>query len=134
MKKHVHETWYLLADGTHADPNDVSKGKDGVMRHKNGIPVALRDSGLPYTVGHGLRTNKNVEAAEVGESELAPPDVDVNKPAAEVGKTEIDPATGAANDDVAAEEPAADDRDDAPAKAAKSRELKAGKAKGYKTR
>lgn len=60
------ETWYLLADGTHADPKDVSTGKDGVLRHKNGVPVAMRDSGVPHTLGVDATLNKNVEAAAAG--------------------------------------------------------------------
>jgi len=38
------ETWYLLKDGTYADPSDCSTGKDGVLRHKNGQEVAMRDN------------------------------------------------------------------------------------------
>lgn len=57
---------YLLQDGTHADPKDVSRGKDGVLRHKNGLAVSLREDGEPMTVGSGAVENKNVMAAEAG--------------------------------------------------------------------
>lgn len=38
------ETWYLLKDGTYADPSECSTGEDGVLRHKNGMEVAMRDN------------------------------------------------------------------------------------------
>jgi hypothetical protein len=67
--------WYLLQDGTYADPKDCTD-KDGAMRHKDsGLRVAMNADGEPQTVGGGAVDNKNVEAAQVGESELAPPDV-----------------------------------------------------------
>jgi hypothetical protein len=43
------ETWYLLKDGTYADPSECSTGKDGVLRHKNGMEVAMRDASTPST-------------------------------------------------------------------------------------
>lgn len=61
--KYVHLTWYLLVDGTHADPNDVSPDKDGILRHKSGMAVALHDSGVPQTIGVDAAANKNIEAA-----------------------------------------------------------------------
>ena len=45
------DTWYVLADGTHAHPADVSTDEDGVMKHKNGVAVKMRDSGIPLTSG-----------------------------------------------------------------------------------
>lgn len=57
---------YLLVDGTHADPAECSKGADGVLRHKNGMAVAMRGTGEPQTVGEDAVLNKNVEAAEAG--------------------------------------------------------------------
>lgn len=71
---HVHLTWYLLVDGTHADPNDVSRDKDGALRHKSGMAVALHADGTPQSIGRDAVDNKNVEAAKVGESD-APADV-----------------------------------------------------------
>lgn len=46
---HVHTTWYRLVDGTQANPNDVVRDEQGVLRHKSGVAVALRDSGVPRT-------------------------------------------------------------------------------------
>jgi hypothetical protein len=58
---------YLLQDGTHASPGDVSKGKDGVLRHKNGLAVCLYENGEPQTVGKDAVNNKNVDAAKMDE-------------------------------------------------------------------
>lgn len=45
------DTWYVLADGTKAHPADVSADEAGALKHSNGVPVALRSSGLPLTTG-----------------------------------------------------------------------------------
>ncbi len=39
------ETWYILEDGAFADPNEVSHGDDGVLRHVSGSPVAYGPHG-----------------------------------------------------------------------------------------
>lgn len=39
------ETWYVLEDGTAADPREVSPGKDGILRHKDGRAVEYRPHG-----------------------------------------------------------------------------------------
>lgn len=70
-----HENFYRLQDGTQADPSDVSKGKDGVLRHKNGLAVLLDDKGEPQTIGQAAADNKNVEAASAGEDKK--PDAEV---------------------------------------------------------
>lgn len=57
---HVHTTWYRLVDGTQADPTDVTRDADGVLRHKNGVAVAMRDSGVPRSTG--ARDNPAVNA------------------------------------------------------------------------
>lgn len=62
---------YLLQDGTQAAPGDCKAGKDGVLRHKNGVAVALRADGTPQTIGQGAVDNKNVEAAKVGDAPTA---------------------------------------------------------------
>ncbi len=67
MKKHQHLTFYLLVDGTHADPDDCARGADGVLRHENGLAVAIREDGNPSTIGVDAVDNKNVEAAQMGE-------------------------------------------------------------------
>jgi len=83
--KHVHLTWYLLVDGTHADPNDVAPDKDGVLRHTNGLAVALHDNGVPQTIGRGAVENKHVEAAKVAQ------DVAAASPAAPEAPREMEP-------------------------------------------
>jgi hypothetical protein len=63
------DTWYVLADGTHAHPGDVSPGEDGVLRSKEGVPVSLRENGLPLTSGVATKSNK--QAAEAGADSAA---------------------------------------------------------------
>lgn len=72
MNTEVANKLYLLQDGTHADPSDVSKGKDGVLRHKNGLAVCLYQDGSPQTVGQDAVNNKNVEAAKAVDEPAAP--------------------------------------------------------------
>lgn len=62
---------YLLQDGTHADAGDVSADKAGVLRHKNGLAVALYADGSPQTVSEDAVRNKNVEAAKLGEDNVS---------------------------------------------------------------
>jgi hypothetical protein len=38
----MRETWYLLEDGSVADPREVSPDAAGKLRHKNGVYVAMR--------------------------------------------------------------------------------------------
>ncbi len=59
----VQEKLYLLADGTYADPKACKKGDDGVLRHENGVHVALMGSGEPVTLGDVPVESKNVDAA-----------------------------------------------------------------------
>lgn len=63
---------YLLQDGTYADPKDCKKGDDGVLRHENGVAVALRDDGSPMTLSKV--TEHNVEAAEAAAVPANPED------------------------------------------------------------
>lgn len=150
--KHVHDTWYLLVDGTHADPNDVNTDEKGVLRNKSGTPVAMRDGGIPHTVGHDAKDNKNVEAAQAGqeadraaEKQKADNEAAAKADATEGAavQTEIDPATGEKTDPVEQPKPAGHDRGadrnrelvgDKAKKPAKNRELKAADAKKYQTR
>lgn len=60
---------YLLLDGTYADPKDCSAGKDGVLKHKNGVGVALRDDGEPMTLSRSVE--HNAKAAEAGQENEA---------------------------------------------------------------
>lgn len=39
-------TWYVLEDGTAADPNDCAPDDAGVMRHSSGMAVAMRGTAL----------------------------------------------------------------------------------------
>lgn len=38
----MRETWYVLEDGTFADPNDVGHDEFGALRHKDGVAVAMK--------------------------------------------------------------------------------------------
>lgn len=38
----MRETWFVLEDGTYADPNEVAPDKAGKLRHKSGVAVAMR--------------------------------------------------------------------------------------------
>ena len=144
MAKHVHTTWYLLADGTQADPNDVSPGADGVLRHKNGMPVAMREGGVPMTVGvDAARESMNEAAAKAGEKAIAEAGKIVSEDQVDAAndepgalQTDIDPATGAPRDPDGSLPNDAQPVDKPKAKEAKAadRELKAGKSKRYKTR
>ena len=58
------DTWYVLVDGTKAHPADVSIDESGVLKHANGVAVALRESGLPLTTGDDNR--ENAMAADLG--------------------------------------------------------------------
>lgn len=62
--KYQHLTWYILEDGTHADPNDVAPDDKGVLRHKKGLAVATHDNGVPMTVGVAAVEGGNVIAAQ----------------------------------------------------------------------
>jgi hypothetical protein len=57
---------YLLRDGTQADPADCSSGKDGVLRHTNGVAVALKDDGEPITIAANAVRSGSGAAAEAG--------------------------------------------------------------------
>lgn len=75
---------YLLADGTYADPRDCKKGDDGALRHKNGVPVALKADGQPQTLGESAITSKNVEAAQMAADRPAEAAAPTPGPAAEM--------------------------------------------------
>lgn len=65
-KKPETDTWYVLADGTHAHPADVESGEDGVLKSKGGVPVALRENGLPRTSGVAVKSNRRAGRAGEG--------------------------------------------------------------------
>lgn len=66
----MRETWYVLEDGTAADPNEVAPDEAGVLRHKDGQAVAMGP--------HGPRS-RGVDAPE---REAASPNDRQMKPAA----------------------------------------------------
>lgn len=45
------ETWYVLEDETVADPRDVARDDEGVLRHSDGRAVATRPDGVPRSRG-----------------------------------------------------------------------------------
>lgn len=63
--------FYRLQDGTQADPADCEKGKDGVLRHKNGMAVALTENGDPQRLGSDSILHGNVAAVEAGKKGVA---------------------------------------------------------------
>lgn len=44
-------TWYILSDGSFADPSDVAPDESGALRDKSGVAVALHASGVPKSRG-----------------------------------------------------------------------------------
>lgn len=45
----MRETWYVLEDGSNADPREVATDEKGVLRHSSGVAVAYGDHGNPLT-------------------------------------------------------------------------------------
>ncbi len=62
------ETWYVLEDGSVADPRFIGTGNDGALRHEDGRKVAYGP--------HGPRS-RSVDASEVA---AASPDAKEVKP------------------------------------------------------
>lgn len=79
------ETWYIMADGSFGDPNDVGHGADGRLRHRDGRPVAYGPHG-PLSAG----VDVDVERAKAARRDMQP------EPAAEEPKhaTDMKPAAG----------------------------------------
>ncbi len=73
---------YLLMDGTYMDPADCSVGKDGVMRHSNGVKVAMTDAGEPMTLARVTEHNVAANAAAAAAAPAEPVAAD-EKPKAE---------------------------------------------------
>lgn len=61
---------YVLQDGTYADPKACKKGEDGVLRHENGVGVALGANGEPLTVGEATASNAQAASAADGPAEV----------------------------------------------------------------
>lgn len=64
---------YVLADGTHGDPAECKADDKGVMRHANGVPVALKADGKPLTVGDQAVEGYNESAAKAADGEPVKP-------------------------------------------------------------
>lgn len=62
---------YLLQDGTQADPADCKKAEDGVLRHKNGLAVALKDDGSPQTLQSIADVNTSLQERAFGDKDAA---------------------------------------------------------------
>lgn len=58
---------YRLQDGTQADPKDCSSGKDGILRHKNGLAVVLDADGEPLTLATEAERNVELSKAAFGD-------------------------------------------------------------------
>ena len=41
----IRETWFVMEDGSVADPSDIAPGEDGILRHKDGRAVAYAPHG-----------------------------------------------------------------------------------------
>ena len=82
-KKADTDTWYVLADGTHAHPADVESGEDGVLKSKAGVPVALRENGLPRTSGVAVKSGR--KAARAGGEGSRSTDTKAMKPGDQQG-------------------------------------------------
>jgi len=57
------ETWYVLEDGTVADPHEVTQNKDGSLQHPRG-KVAMRNPTTPSSrsVNADEERKKNLQA------------------------------------------------------------------------
>jgi hypothetical protein len=65
---------YLLQDGTQADPSDCDVGKDGVLRHQNGLAVVMSEDGKPQTIGGAAASGGNAAAAAAGKPAAKEPE------------------------------------------------------------
>ena len=83
------EQMFVLMDGSQADPYDCARDKAGVLRHKNGVRVAIDGDGEPERVGD--RTAMNSLAAGRRDDEQQPrPKVERQPPSGEVPKADGD--------------------------------------------
>lgn len=60
---------YLLQDGTYADPKECSKDEHGVLRHRNGMAVAMTSEGDPMTLAYQAEEGGNAAAADAAASD-----------------------------------------------------------------
>lgn len=68
------ETWYVAEDDSVLDPREVSEGKDGILRHKDGRAVAYAPHGPRSrsvdtdALSAGKRSRKPEKEAETPET------------------------------------------------------------------
>lgn len=124
-------TWYVLEDDSAVDPADVAPDDKGVLRHKDGLAVAMRHEDVPRTRGVDLddkpaddaarKAAEEAEAKRKADEEAAA--VKAAEEAAAKKKTEEDEAARKVAEDEAAKKAAGADR-----------QMKPGKGQKYKTR
>lgn len=69
----MRETWYVLEDGSNADPREVAPDKSGVLRHKNGVAVAIGGHGNPRSTGVDVEAERKSPRPEKPEREAKSP-------------------------------------------------------------
>lgn len=72
------ETWFIMEDGSYGDPREISPQKDGVLRDKKGMAVAMRAEladPVPRTVEvdpEEVRAKAKPKAREMNAAEQRP--------------------------------------------------------------
>jgi hypothetical protein len=117
------ETWYVLADGRVADPNHVTPDAQGVLRHQDGVAVALGPHG-PSSRSVEVDVER-ANAASYAEAERI---------AAELEAARLAEAQARDREAAAALETAEAERLKAQASADGARELQPAAGKPYRTR
>lgn len=56
----MRETWYVLEDGSIADPNDVLTDEKGKLAHRDGVAVAMRGD-----IPHSRSVDADAERAKI---------------------------------------------------------------------
>lgn len=59
------ETWYVLENGAVADPAEVMAGEDGVLRHRDGVAVAMRGD-VPRSRSIDVKAQREMRPAPGG--------------------------------------------------------------------
>lgn len=84
----MQDTWYVLEDGSSADPRQVAPDDKGVLRHSNGMAVAIG--------AHGNHRSRGVDVDQKGDLIGKEVKVEEKKPAAKdrqvKAEKETDPA------------------------------------------